>query len=297
MIVIILTKTPTSLRGDLTKWCQEIQTGVYVGNFSSRIRERLWERILRNIGNGEATLVYNTNNEIGYTFRTTRQDRDVVYYDGIPLMMHIVPEKTAVKHGFSKAAKYHRSKKFSKVNTKKVTSKILNQDFVSIDLETTGLYAEKDKIIAIGAVKRGDDNKLIEFYRLVNIKENIPDKITKLTGIDTSQIRKNGIQLKVAIKELKEFIGDKLIVGYNLPFDADFLMKGCRDTSQAELTNSMKDLMPIVKRTNIFLDNYKLETVLKEYGIEDKQKHNASSDAKATFELADQLNKNGNLKI
>ena len=32
MIVITLSKVPMSLRGDLTKWCQEVQTGVYVGN-------------------------------------------------------------------------------------------------------------------------------------------------------------------------------------------------------------------------------------------------------------------------
>lgn len=39
MIVITLTKVPYSLRGDLTKWCQEIQTGVYVGNVNARIRD------------------------------------------------------------------------------------------------------------------------------------------------------------------------------------------------------------------------------------------------------------------
>ena len=49
MIVITLTKVPPALRGDLTKWCQEIQTGVYVGNVTARVREKLWERIMRNI--------------------------------------------------------------------------------------------------------------------------------------------------------------------------------------------------------------------------------------------------------
>lgn len=63
MIVITLTKTPPALRGDLTRWCQEIQTGVYVGDVSARVRDKLWERVQTNIGNGEATLVYNTNNE------------------------------------------------------------------------------------------------------------------------------------------------------------------------------------------------------------------------------------------
>ena len=59
MIVITLTKVSNSLRGDLTRWCQEVQTGVYVGNFSARIRDLLWIKIKENIGQGEATLIYN----------------------------------------------------------------------------------------------------------------------------------------------------------------------------------------------------------------------------------------------
>ena len=56
MIVITLSKVPPSLRGDLTKWFQEVQTGVYVGNINARVRDALWERIQKNIGvNGEAT--------------------------------------------------------------------------------------------------------------------------------------------------------------------------------------------------------------------------------------------------
>lgn len=52
MIVVTLSKVPDSLRGDLTQWCQEIQTGVYVGNPNSKVRELLWQRICKNIGSG-----------------------------------------------------------------------------------------------------------------------------------------------------------------------------------------------------------------------------------------------------
>lgn len=110
MIVITLTKVPKSLKGDLTKWYQEIQTGVYVGNVSARVRDALWDRIMENIGRGEATMVYNAQNELGYRFRTTRRDRQVVDFDGIPLMMHLKEATGSVKHGFSDAAKFHRTK-------------------------------------------------------------------------------------------------------------------------------------------------------------------------------------------
>ena len=39
-----MTNCPPKLRGDLSKWLCEINTGVYVGNVSSRVRDALWER-------------------------------------------------------------------------------------------------------------------------------------------------------------------------------------------------------------------------------------------------------------
>lgn len=49
MIVLTLTDCPIALRGDLTKWLLEINTGVYVGRVSARVRDYLWERVVRNI--------------------------------------------------------------------------------------------------------------------------------------------------------------------------------------------------------------------------------------------------------
>ena len=42
MVVITLEKCPLALRGDLTKWLQEISLGVYVGQVSARVRDKLW---------------------------------------------------------------------------------------------------------------------------------------------------------------------------------------------------------------------------------------------------------------
>ena len=68
MVVVTLTDCPPKLRGDLTKWLMEINTGVYVGKVSARIREMLWTRICENLSRGRATMVYSTNNEQGMEF-------------------------------------------------------------------------------------------------------------------------------------------------------------------------------------------------------------------------------------
>ena len=58
-----MTNCPPKLRGDLSKWLCEINTGVYVGNVSSRVRDALWERVCQNLKNGQATLVFTTAGE------------------------------------------------------------------------------------------------------------------------------------------------------------------------------------------------------------------------------------------
>lgn len=296
MIVITLTKVPHSLRGDLTKWCQEIQTGIYVGSVSARIRDLLWDRITKNISNGEATMVYSTNNELGYQFRTTRKNYQVVDYDGIPLMMHLNIISSPVKHGFSNAAKFHRAK----IMSHKVVKKQLDmskKQIVAIDLETTGLNVMTDKIISIGAVKKNESGKDEQFYKLVRVDTDIQEKITKLTGISSNLLATEGIELDSALSQLKEFIGTSVIIGYNLRFDQEFLSYAFRKTNQHGLSNQMIDLMTIVKKKNKFLDNYRLSTVLKEYSIKNLKPHQALSDAQATFELGTKLIEKGYLRV
>ena len=94
--VITLKKVPNSLRGDLTRWMQEIATGVYVGSFNSKVREYLWERVTDTVGHGEAIMCYSYRNEIGYSFCTYNTERHVVDYDGIPLVL--IPEKVSSEH-------------------------------------------------------------------------------------------------------------------------------------------------------------------------------------------------------
>lgn len=296
MIVVTLTKVPRSLRGDLTKWYQEIQTGVYVGNVSARIRDMLWDRIMKNIGRGEATMVYNSNNELGYRFRTTRKDRSVIDFDGIPLMMHLNEATGPVKHGFSNAAKFHQAK----VMTRKLANKKpvgVPQAMIAIDLETTGLDPAKDEIMAIGAVKQVPGKISESFYQLIQIDNSIPKNVVRLTGITSELLNEKGVSLAFGLQGLKTFIGDMPLIGYNLHFDETFLTASFKRIGSLDLGNRMVDLMPVVKKANKFLDNYRLETVLDDYGIENKTPHQALADAQATLNLAIKLNETGVLKI
>ncbi len=115
MIVVSMTKCQPKLRGDLSKWLLEINTGVYVGQVSARVRDALWKRICDNISDGQATMVFSTNNEQHMDFYVHNTAWKPIDLDGIKLMKR--PNKInyndepKLQSGFSNASKRRMGQK------------------------------------------------------------------------------------------------------------------------------------------------------------------------------------------
>ena len=45
MLVIVVENVPPRLRGRLAVWLLEIRAGVYVGDYSRRVRENIWQQV------------------------------------------------------------------------------------------------------------------------------------------------------------------------------------------------------------------------------------------------------------
>ena len=121
MIVITLTSCPPKLRGDLSKWLCEINTGVYVGNLSARVRDGLRLRICENLDNGKATMVYSSNNEQKLEFRVHNGEWVPVDFDGITLMKRPLAkpsENEKTGKYYSKAGNLYRSAARRRANAK-----------------------------------------------------------------------------------------------------------------------------------------------------------------------------------
>lgn len=112
MLVLTLTNCPIKLRGDVTKWLVEINTGVFVGKVSARVRDYLWQRILENVKNGSATMVYSMDNEQHMEFRIHNSENQIIDFDGVKLVMKPSPARAkklgAKRLGFSNASKWRR---------------------------------------------------------------------------------------------------------------------------------------------------------------------------------------------
>ncbi|MGN0419922.1 MAG: type I-E CRISPR-associated endoribonuclease Cas2e [Acetatifactor sp.] len=285
MIVLSVTNCPSQLRGDLTKWFIEIDVGVYVGKLSARVREKIWDRVCKNIDSGKAIMVFSTNNEQGFQIITHNTEWTPILQEGLWLMQK--PENDSSK-SISDVQKREMSKA-SKYLLQNSRPKSRKRDYVIMDVETTGLNAAVDKIIEIGMLKIEDGEIVGEFQVLVNSVEIIPKEIVNLTGITDRIMKAEGVDEKTAICSTAEFAGNSLVVGYNMEFDLEFVNKLCERQNEENFVYRSKDILRLVRRKMVMSD-YRLETVAKKCEVDVSGRHRALEDCRILFQIISKLN-------
>lgn len=66
MVILIVECVTPSLRGELTRWLIQPKAGIFVGWLSARVRDLLWQRVLKSLKSGAATMIYTSNTEQGF---------------------------------------------------------------------------------------------------------------------------------------------------------------------------------------------------------------------------------------
>ena len=87
MLVIVLENAPPRLRGRLAVWLLEVRAGVFVGNYSKRVRDQIWEQVSESLEDGNAVIVWRSSAEAGYEFLTIGTNRRMPSdFDGVQLV-------------------------------------------------------------------------------------------------------------------------------------------------------------------------------------------------------------------
>ena len=87
MMVIVVNNAPPRVRGRLGAWLLEIRAGVFVGDYSTRTRERIWTQVEAYIEGGDAVLVWRAPTDQGFAFKTIGRNRRMpVDFDGLTLV-------------------------------------------------------------------------------------------------------------------------------------------------------------------------------------------------------------------
>lgn len=287
MIVVSMTNCPPKLRGDLSKWLLEINTGVYVGQVSARVREALWKRICENVDGGQATMVFSTNNEQHFDFYVHNTSWQPADFDGIKLMKH--PNAVPYKVNADSDAKTAMSMAAIQRMNKKRRRNGLLTSYVLLDIETTGLSCETDKILEIGYVEVGGGRIVSQQSILISV-DKIPEEIIKLTGITPELVTRDGSDLKSAIERVFEMIDDRNVLIYNAEFDLAFLKKGAKSCDVDFPDIHLLDVLELSKKMIKDAPNYKLGTIASLLGITNKQPHRAIGDCLMMNEVYLKLN-------
>ena len=287
MVVITLEKCPASMRGDLTKWLQEISLGVYVGQVSARVRENLWKRVCAEAKSGRATLVYSAQNEQHMDFRVHNTSWEPIDFDGMKLMLRPSPSRVEAlgkkRVGYSEASKRYVSQRGQR--NKDAVGLV---EYIVVDLETTGLCVETDEIVEIAAIKIAHGEEVDRLHMLVRPEGHLPDSVVKLTGID-EELLSHGLELSEAIEAFLDFVGSCPLVMHNAAFDMDFIDAALERLEIDELTNDCIDTLALAKKKEPYAKTYRLADLVKPLGVGEEGLHRAMNDCLATKVLFESL--------
>ena len=158
-------------------------------------------------------------------------------------------------------------------------------NFTAIDLETTGLYSDKDEIIELGAAKYVDGEMVETFSQLVKPSTSISSEITGITGIDNKMV-KNAPALCDVFENFRRFLDDApWIVGQNVDFDLGFLKHHLSHIEFADLEKKTLDTAVLSRVLFPRIQRYSLSRLVAYFGVDRGTAHRALSDCRATGDI------------
>ena len=164
----------------------------------------------------------------------------------------------------------------------RVDLSMLPEQFVVVDLETTGLDSQNDEIIEISAVLVNRDSEHHTTFRaLVRPSRKIPKKITDLTGITQDMIEKEGETLEVVLPQFIEFVGSHRLVFFNAAFDMAFLSKAATRCG-LKMKNQVSCALEMARRAWPGRRSYRLIDLARAGGLSIGGAHRALYDCRLT---------------
>lgn len=188
--------------------------------------------------------------------------------------------------------------------------------FTAFDLETTGLYPEKDAIVEIGAVKFDKRGPIGRYSVLIDPGFPMPLEAGRINGISDDMLKGKPC-LDEVLTDFLLFIRGSILIAHNANFDVSFINaalkkrwndKGPADMAQQSLLddieiketsaakpvctvpwpalpNKVADTLILAKELFPGRPNYKMQNLAASMGITALEAHRAEDDARVCMEL------------
>ncbi len=160
-------------------------------------------------------------------------------------------------------------------------------DFCVVDIETTGLNPYTDSIIEIGAIRYRGGVAEDTFSSLLQPPYRyyyggyVSPFIENLTGITNEMLEAAPPSLDV-LAAFYDFLGDDLVLGYNVNFDVNFLFESFVRYLGFPLKNDFIDILRMAKKLYPAMPHHRLSDMTARFGFVNEHAHRALSDCEVT---------------
>ncbi|HNS32683.1 MAG TPA: exonuclease domain-containing protein [bacterium] len=156
---------------------------------------------------------------------------------------------------------------------------------VALDIETTGLNSEEDRIVEIALLKMKDGRISGRFSSLINPEIEIPASGLPVNNIKPS-ILKDAPLFRNAARDIHQFIKNEVLLIQNADFDIPFLKAEFRRCGMKFPETTVYDTLHIAKTLFSFgKGENSLSSLARAYRLEVKGMHRAEKDAMLAYEI------------
>lgn len=157
------------------------------------------------------------------------------------------------------------------------------KNFTIVDIESTGGSPFFSRIIEVGLLRIERGEVVEEYQTLIDPGVEIPDFITKMTGISAKQLVGKPTFVDIAEDLLSKFEGS-IFVAHNVNFDYGFLKEEFR---RAGLVFNVDRLCTVRLSRALYKEHkrHNLSAIIERYNFECQNRHRAFDDAKVLWDF------------
>ena len=161
-------------------------------------------------------------------------------------------------------------------------------EFVAVDLETTGLSTEDDRIVEIGAIRfEPTGRELARFERLVDPGRSIPPRAEAIHGISAAMLE-GAADIGAVLDEFVAFLGDPgstMLLAHHASFDAGFLGRAFARLGRPLPGHAILDTLAMARSRLPGEPSYRLAALAERLGLDRENPHRGLADARRAMGL------------
>ncbi|NWG32681.1 MAG: 3'-5' exonuclease [Rhodocyclaceae bacterium] len=153
-----------------------------------------------------------------------------------------------------------------------------------VDVETTGLDPEQDRICEVGALRLVGGREEGRYHALVRPDRPVSEDARATHGITDDMLR-DAPPFGLVAPALRRFLAGSILVAQNAAFDLAFLNAEFRRAGMSALALPAIDTIALARRVRPGLPTYNLDSLARLFAVPVTDRHRSLGDCEATARI------------